>query len=436
MCRVRLQAPAASINNNITRQIFASHLTLHSFQKHNTQPLMGMSKKKKKEAVQAANDALNGMVVHVAALSDAVPEPVKGQMAEAMVKIAAAVNDITNGLKTSHQQLAENATTMERMVQKDRKQLDEIAQLKAARNPPSTSSASFQAENESRNLRSRTSKQPALPGGANIAPLGVRGPGVRAPGAPPSMPASMLLARDLHMSAPSAPTALLLAPRHPAEAFRDATMHSTRRVNEPDTAISRALSVSSTSSLAAPRADNAGEPEQHGPPKIPRLAADHVRAQQTAAPYIDRVISVERAKLAGAGLSTESPQWREYVKYLQQHTGLGLAQLEPSNNVSLSGSAPLPRSTPEPRLRAHSSPSARSEDPRLINRAYAMPAKVGTEMEAPITRSEDPRLTQQTSVLPSKAEAVTEMEMEVARSQGSPKVKVELEEGEILESEI
>ncbi|KAK5702775.1 hypothetical protein LTR97_003721 [Elasticomyces elasticus] len=422
---------------------------------------MGSSKKKKNEAVQAANDALNGMVVHVAALSDAVPEPVKGQMAEAMVKIAAAVNDITNRLKNSHQQLAENATTMERMVQKDRKQRDELAQLTAARNPLSTSSASFEAENESRNLRSRTSKQPAFAGGANIAPLGVRGPGVRAPGAPPSMPASMLLARDLHMSAPSAPAALLLAPRHPAEAFRDATMHSTRRVNEPDTAISRALSVSSTSSLAAPRADNAGqigfargtkrgvgEPEQHGPPKIPRLAADHVRAQQTAAPYIDRVISVERAKLAGAGLSTESPQWREYVKYLQQHTGLGLAQLEPSNNVSLSGSATLPRSTPEPRLHAAASPArtetgpemqaARSEDPRLINRASALPVKVEMPTKAPTARSEDPRLTQQTSVLPSKAGTVTETETEVARSQGSPKVKVkvELEEGEILESEI
>ncbi|KAK3660904.1 hypothetical protein LTR56_000662 [Elasticomyces elasticus] len=416
-----------------------------------------MTKKKRQEAAAAANNALNGMVVHVAALSDSIPEPIKGQMAEAILKIAAAVNDITGRLTSAHVTIAENATRIEqmslKMAQSDKAQRDEISRLRAALSPPSTSPAPWTPD-LGPNGRAKPLKQGPL-GNANLAPLGVRGSSMQPPRGPASMSASMpaptIASRDMPRSALPAPTGSMLAPRHPAEGLRDASMQASYRIIEPAAALPRALSTTSTSSVVAPRRDSAVsivsthgtkrgscDGEQHGPPKAPRLEADYVRAQQSAVPYINRVIGVERAKLAGAGLDTDSPQWREYVKYLQQHTGLGLAQLEPSNNVSLPGSASIHRSTPEPRLRAHSSPSARSEDPRLINRASAMPLKIETEMETPTTRTEVPRLFQKSSVLPSKAGTVTEMETEVARSQGSPKVKVkvELEEGEILESEI
>ncbi|KAK5727848.1 hypothetical protein LTR17_012391 [Elasticomyces elasticus] len=411
-----------------------------------------MAKKKAKaarRAVNTENATLNGLVVQVCALSTEVPDPVRGQMALLMTEIAAAAQEITARAQSQAETIASQEEKIMRLRKTGKDQREENARSKKG------STGSSDVLDAPRNRRYEL-REPAASNNANLAPLGGRGVGVSPPGAPtPSLVAPWVMPR----TAPPEPAEPPMAIRHPAEALRDHRMHPDRQVGAPVTAFAKAMATASAPSAPrALRADSAVsyvsthgtkrgyDGEQNGPPKMPRLDADRLRAQQTAVPYINRIINTESAKLAGAGLSTESPQWREYVKYLQQHTGLGLAQLEPSNNVSLSGSATLPRSTPEPRLRAAASPArtetesemqpARSEDPRLINRASALPVKVEMPTEAPTARSEDPRLAQQTSVLPSKAEAVTEMEMEVARSQGSPKVKVELEEGEILESEI
>ncbi|KAK5732362.1 hypothetical protein LTR17_010538 [Elasticomyces elasticus] len=413
-----------------------------------------MAKKKAKaarRAVNTENATLNGLVVQVCALSTEVPDLVRGQMALLMTEIAAAAQEITARAQSQAETIASQEEKIMRLRKTGKDQREENARSKKALGSTVSSDVLDAPRNRRYELR-----EPAASNNANLAPLGGRGVGVSSPGAPTP---SSVAPWDMLRTAPPEPAEPPMAIRHPAEALRDHRMHPDRQVGGPVTAFAKAMATASAPSAPrALRADSAVsyvsthgtkrayDGEQNGPPKMPRLDADRLRAQQTAVPYINRIIDAESAKLAGAGLSTESSQWREYVKYLQRHTGLGLAQLEPSNNVSLSGSAPIHRSTPEPGLRAAASPAktetksempaARSEDPRLINRANALPVKVEMATGAPTARAEDPRLTQQTSVLPSKAEAVTEMEMEVARSQGSPKVKVELEEGEILESEI
>ncbi|KAK4962729.1 hypothetical protein LTR10_000356 [Elasticomyces elasticus] len=402
-----------------------------------------MAKKKAKaarRAVNAENATLNGLVVQVCALSTEVPDPVRGQMALLITEIAAAAQEITARAQSQAETMASQEEKIMRLRKTGKDQREENARSKKG----STGSSDVLDAPSNRRYELR---EPAASNNANLAPLGGRGVGVSPPGAPtPSLVAPWEMAR----TAPPEPAEPPMAIRHPAEALRDHRMHPDRQVGGAVTAFAKAMTTASAPSApralraesAVPYASTHGtkrglyDGEQNGPPKMPRLDADRLRAQQTAVPYINRIINTESAKLAGAGLSTESPQWREYVRYLQQHTGLGLAQLEPSTNVSLPGSAPHERSTSEPRLRAPSSPVARSEDPRLFNRPSALPVKVEMQTETPTARSEDPRLIQKTSALPSKAEAVTEMEMEIARSEGSPKIKVELEEGEILESEI